>query len=257
MKKFVKGIGVAVVAASAIAVNIIGYQRVKANQQEQHVEQVASTIISQEKQLEQLQTAIQSCYLDESEIFLRADLTADEVMMLEKKLVNIQTTAEDFGIRPEELPANAKAMAQEKTTLQAKLQSVVAQFQSQVGLTKLFTNQTIDWQTVTNDVVLATEVTNEQIEQVKKQVAAIEKQPWQKNLEEYISFAQAQSDRINELQKDFEAMLVDGEITEAATLEAFYRMSESVAMVRNPELKSEFLEQLDQISQQLGLGNSY
>lgn len=257
MRKVVKGIGVVAVAVSAIAVNVIGYQRVKANQQEQQVEQVASTIISQEKQLAQLQVAVQSSYLNQSEIFLRADLTADDVAQMEKKLANIQTTAEDFGIHPEELPENAKAMAQEKTNLQAKLQSIVAQFQSQVALTKLFTNQTIDWQTVTNDVILAKEVTNEQIEQVKKQVTAIEKQPWQKNLEEYISFAQAQSDRINELQKDFEVMLVDGEITEAATLEAFYRMSESVAMVRNPELKSEFLDQLDQISQQLGLGSSY
>ena len=47
-------------------------------------------------------------------------------------------------------------------------------------------------------------------------------------------------------------MLQEGIVTEAATYERYLSAVDSVAQVRNPELKEQFQTQLSQISEQMG-----
>lgn len=257
MKRFGKGMGVLIVAILAIGINVVGFQRVKRNQHAQKIEQVAATIISQQKQLTEFQKIVATAYTNDQQVFLKPTLTNEDVNKMEASVTRLRVSAEDFGIRAQDLPAEAKEIAQEKANLQKKVQRIVDQARLQNEVAKLFTNETINWETVENDVIIGPKVTEQQIAEVMKRVQSFDQPAWQANVEEYLSFAQAQVKRIEELRTAFAEMLVDGNITEAATYDRYYSVSESLSQVRNPEIKAELLEQLEPISQQLGMGSVY
>lgn len=257
MKNFGKGMGVLLVAALAIGINIVGFQRVKGNQHAQKVEQVATTIISQQKQLADLQKIVATAYTNEEKIFLKPTLTSEDVNKMEASITRLRVSAEDFGIQAKDLPAEAKDIAQKKANLQAQVQRIADQAKLQSEVSRLFINETINWENVENDVIIGPKVTEQQISEVSQKVQKFEQTAWQANLIEYLSFAEAQVKRIEDLRTAFTEMLVDGNITEAATYDRYYSVSESLSQVRNPDVKAELLEQLNTISQQLGMGSVY
>ena len=75
-------------------------------------------------------------------------------------------------------------------------------------------------------------------------------------MNEYLDYATAQVNRVNDLQASFEEMLNEGVVTESATYERYLSVTDSVAQVRNPELKEQFQSQLERISEQLGFGTT-
>lgn len=257
MKNFSKGMGVLLVAALAIGINIVGFQRVKRNQHAQKIEQVATTIISQQKQLADLEKTVASAYTNNEQVFLKPTLTNEDVNKMEASVTRLRVSAEDFGIQAKDLPTEAKDISQEKANLQKKVQRIADQAKMQSEVARLFINETINWEIVENNVIIGPKVTEQQINEVSQKVQKFEQSAWQANLVEYLSFAEAQVKRIEELRTAFAEMLVEGNITEAATYDRYYSVSESLSQVRNPDVKAELLEQLETISQQLGMGSVY
>lgn len=257
MKKVGKGLGLLAIAVLAIGINVVGLKKSKDNQQLQQVDQIAETIVSQKKQLTTLEEMINKAYIDEKKDFLQPTLTKEAVDKIESSLARIKVSAEDFGVNAKALPDEVATFAKKKEDLQIEFNGIKKQFNLQSEILALFTTEAIDWQTVTNDVVLAANVTEKQLNEIKDKLQAIEIPNWQANAEEYISFAEAQFNRIQELNASFDEMLVDNTITESATYDRYYSVSESIAQVRNPEIKAQFLEQLDSVSQQLGMGSVY
>lgn len=246
MKKVGKGLGVLTIAILAIGINVVGFKRTKENQQLQQVDQIAESIVSQKKQLTTLEEMIDKAYIDEKKEFLEPTLTKETVDKIENNLARMKVAT-----------SSGNALAQKKEDLQIEFNGIKKQFNLQSEILALFTNDTIDWQTVTNDVVLTTDVTEKQLNDLKDKLQAIEIPDWRANAEEYVSFAQAQFNRIQELNANFDEMLDNDTITESATYDRYYSVSESIAQVRNPEIKAQFLEQLDSVSQQLGMGSVY
>lgn len=257
MKKVGKGLGVLTIAILAIGINVVGFKRTKENQQLQQVDQIAESIVSQKKQLTTLEEMIDKAYIDEKKEFLEPTLTKETVDKIENNLARMKVSAEDFDVHAKALPDEVSTFAKKKEDLQIEFNGIKKQFNLQSEILALFTNDTIDWQTVTNDVVLTTDVTEKQLNDLKDKLQAIEIPDWRANAEEYVSFAQAQFNRIQELNANFDEMLDNDTITESATYDRYYSVSESIAQVRNPEIKAQFLEQLDSVSQQLGMGSVY
>lgn len=257
MKTWIKGLGVLAIAVVAIGVNVAGFMKVRGGQQTQNVDQIATSIVSQQKQLTDLEELVKTAYIDESKEFLQPNLKKEDIDKMENGLSKIKVSAEDFGVSEADLPEETAEFAKKKDALQATVREVVQQFNLQVEVQKLFTNETIDFQNVTNDVIMASEVTETQIDEINEKVTALEKENWQANVQEYLSFAQAQLNRVQELEGIFSEMIVDGNITESATYDMYYYVADSVSQVRNPDLKAGLLEQLEIVSQQLGMGSVY
>src|SRR5699024_11142433 len=168
-------------------------------QQLQQVDQIAELIVSQKKQLTTLEEMIDKAYIDEKKEFLQPTLTKETIDKIENNLARIKVSAEDFDVNAKALPDEVSTFAQKKEDLQIEFNAIKKQFNLQSEILALFTNDTIDWQTVTNDVVLTTDVTEKQLNDLKDKLQAIEIPDWQANAEEYVSFAQAQFNRIQEL----------------------------------------------------------
>ncbi|MHC5269450.1 hypothetical protein ACYSNO_09740 [Enterococcus sp. LJL98] len=255
--KWIKGFSVLLVAVFAIGVNIFGYMKMKDRQQTQQVEQAVLTINSQKNHLETLQKNINQAYADANQDFLRNNLTAEDIRKMENELNRLKVTADDFALAPKDLPQEVEQLSQAKSALQKDLQTVSEKMTLQTKVKDFFTNETLDWQMVTNDVVIKKETTVKKVNDLRDKLNQQPASPWQDQLNEYLDFAAAQATRIAELTADLDEMLQEGVITEAATYERYLGLTESIAQVRNLEMKETFQTQTNQISEQLGLGTTY
>lgn len=249
---WLKGVSVLIVALIAIGVNVLGYMRTKESQEAQRIEQAVNTINSQQKQLEIVRSAIEEAYVDETQDLLQPTLTVTQVTTIENQLERLKVSAADFSLNASDLPSNAENLSQEKTELQAQLQLIREKIDVQTSLTNLFTNDTINLEVATNDVVIRQDVTLDEITKIRDAVKDLPGEQWATLMNEYLDYAEAQVSRANALTKSFDEMLQDGIVTEAATYERYLNAIDSVAQVRNPELKEQFQTQLSQISEQMG-----
>lgn len=252
--QWLKGISVVIVATLAIGVNILGVAKARKNSQEQQIEQAVVTINSQVKQLDSVKKSINAVYVDETQDLLQPNTTVEQITKIENELNRLKVTASDFSLSASDLPAEVENLSQEKSQLQTQLQAVRDKVKLQEKLIKLFTNETINFNQVTNDVIIRKDTTLAEIEELREAVGDISGEQWKTTMNEYLDYAKAQVDRVTELQASFEEMLHEGVVTETATYERYLSATDSVAQVRNPELKEQFQSQLDQISEQLGLG---
>ncbi|MFC4697735.1 hypothetical protein [Enterococcus aquimarinus] len=249
---WLKGVSVFIVALIAIGVNVLGYMRTKESQEAQRIEQAVNTIHSQQKQLESVRLAIEEAYVDETQDLLQPTLTVTQVTTIENQLERLKVSAADFSLNASDLPSNAENLSQEKTELQAQLLLIREKIDVQTSLTNLFTNDTINLEVATNDVVIRQDVTLDEITKIRDAVKDLPGEQWATLMNDYLDYAEAQVSRSNALTKSFDEMLQDGIVTEAATYERYLNAVDSVAQVRNPELKEQFQTQLSQISEQMG-----
>ncbi len=249
---WLKGVSVFIVALIAIGVNVLGYMRTKESQEAQRIEQAVNTINSQQKQLEIVRSAIEDASVDETQDLLQPTLTVTQVTTIENQLERLKVSAADFSLNASDLPSNAENLSQEKTELQAQLQLIREKIDVQTSLTNLFTNDTINLEVATNDVVIRQDVTLDEITKIRDAVKDLPGEQWATLMNEYLDYAEAQVSRAKALTKSFDEMLQDGIVTEAATYERYLSAVDSVAQVRNPELKEQFQTQLSQISEQMG-----
>ena len=249
---WLKGVSVFIVALIAIGVNVLGYMRTKESQEAQRIEQAVNTINSQQKQLEIVRSAIEDASVDETQALLQPPLTVTQVTTIENQLERLKVSAADFSLNASDLPSNAENLSQEKTELQAQLQLIREKIDVQTSLTNLFTNDTINLEVATNDVVIRQDVTLDEITKIRDAVKDLPGEQWATLMNEYLAYAEAQVSRAKALTKSFDEMLQDGIVTEAATYERYLSAVDSVAQVRNPELKEQFQTQLSQISEQMG-----
>ena len=249
---WLKGVSVFIVALIAIGVNVLGYMRTKESQEAQRIEQAVNTINSQQKQLEIVRSAIEEASVDETQDLLQPTLTVAQVTTIENQLERLKVSAADFSLSASDLPSNAENLSQEKTELQAQLQLIREKIDVQTSLTNLFTNDTINLEVATNDVVIRQDVTLDEITKIRDAVTDLPGEQWGTLMNEYLAYAEAQFSRAKALTKSFDEMLQDGIVTEAATYERYLSAIDSVAQVRNPELKEQFQTQLSQISEQMG-----
>ena len=249
---WLKGVSVFIVALIAIGVNVLGYMRTKESQEAQRIEQAVNTINSQQKQLESVRSAIEEASVDETQDLLQPTLTVTQVTTIENQLERLKVSAADFSLNASDLPSDAEKLSQEKTELQAQLQLIREKIDVQTSLTNLFTNDTINLEVATNDVVIRQDVTLDEITKIRDAVTDLPGEQWATIMNEYLDYAEAQVNRANALTKSFDEMLQDGIVTEAATYERYLSAIDSVTQVRNPELKEQFQTQLSQISEQMG-----
>ena len=249
---WLKGVSVFIVALIAIGVNVLGYMRTKESQEAQRIEQAVNTINSQQKQLEIVRSAIEEASVDETQDLLQPTLTVTQVTTIENQLERLKVSAADFSLSASDLPSNAENLSQEKTELQAQLLLIREKIDVQTSLTNLFTNDTINLEVATNDVVIRQDVTLDEITKIRDAVKDLPGEQWATLMNEYLDYAEAQVNRANALTKSFDEMLQDSIVTEAATYERYLSAVDSVAQVRNPELKEQFQTQLSQISEQMG-----
>lgn len=249
---WLKGVSVFIVALIAIGVNVLGYMRTKESQEAQRIEQATNTINSQQKQLEIVRSAIEEASVDETQDLLQPTLTVTQVTTIENQLERLKVSAADFSLNASDLPSDAEKLSQEKTELQAQLQLIREKIDVQTSLTNLFTNETINLEVATNDVVIRQDVTLDEITKIRDAVTDLPGEQWATLMNEYLDYAEAQVSRAKALTKSFDEMLQDGIVTEAATYERYLSAVDSVAQVRNPELKEQFQTQLSQISEQMG-----
>ena len=249
---WLKGVSVFIVALIAIGVNVLGYMRTKESQEAQRIEQAVNTINSQQKQLEIVRSAIEEASVDETQDLLQPTLTVTQVTTIENQLERLKVSAADFSLNASDLPSDAENLSQEKTELQAQLQLIREKIDVQTSLTNLFTNDTINLEVATNDVVIRQDVTLDEITKIRDAVKDLPGEQWATLMNEYLAYAEAQVSRAKALTKSFDEMLQDGIVTEAATYERYLSAIDSVAQVRNPELKEQFQTQLSQISEQMG-----
>lgn len=255
--KWLKGTSVLLVAGIAIGINLIGFMKTRQNQQQQQIEQAVTTIKSQKQQLEELNKAINGTYLDQTQDLLRANLTSNDVTKIENHLNGLRVTAEDFSLSAADLPTDVENLSQEKAALKDQLQDLIGKINIQEQTTNLFTNEKVNFQTVTNDVIIKKETTLKKIEDIRKSLPSFQAGKWTTLIEEYLGYTTAQVTRADDLTASFKEMLKDGVITEAANYEQYLIAADSIAQVRNPELKGKFEAQLNQVSEQLGLGITY
>lgn len=249
---WLKGVSVFIVALIAIGVNVLGYMRTKESQEAQRIEQAVNTINSQQKQLEIVRSAIEDASVDETQDLLQPTLTVAQVTTIENQLERLKVSAADFSLNASDLPSDAENLSQEKTELQAQLQLIREKIDVQTSLTNLFTNDTINLEVATNDVVIRQDVTLDEITKIRDAVKDLPGEQWATLMNEYLAYAEAQVNRANALTKSFDEMLQDSIVTQAATYERYLSAVDSVAQVRNPELKEQFQTQLSQISEQMG-----
>lgn len=249
---WLKGVSVFIVALIAIGVNVLGYMRTKESQEAQRIEQAVNTINSQQKQLEIVRSAIEEASVDETQDLLQPTLTVTQVTTIENQLERLKVSAADFSLNASDLPSDAEKLSQEKTELQAQLQLIREKIDVQTSLTNLFTNDTINLEVATNDVVIRQDVTLDEITKIRDAVTDLPGEQWATLMNEYLDYAEAQVNRANALTKSFDEMLQDSIVTQAATYERYLSAIDSVAQVRNPELKEQFQTQLSQISEQMG-----
>ena len=249
---WLKGVSVFIVALIAIGVNVLGYMRTKESQEAQRIEQAVNTINSQQKQLEIVRSAIEEASVDETQDLLQPTLTVTQVTTIENQLERLKVSAADFSLNASDLPSDAENLSQEKTELQAQLQIIREKIDVQTSLTNLFTNDTINLEVATNDVVIRQDVTLDEITKIRDAVTDLPGEQWATLMNEYLDYAEAQVSRAKALTKSFDEMLQDSIVTQAATYERYLNAVDSVAQVRNPELKEQFQTQLSQISEQMG-----
>lgn len=251
-----KGLAVVAVGIGALGISYIGYRTDKTHQYEQRVQYANSTIAKEQEQLADITKTIDSFYQEGQAVFLRDDLEETELTAVRGKLESVKVTAEAFQVQADDLDKEAETIQETKETLMKKIDLTEDKLAIQDKTNSLFESTVKSWQEPVNDVVIKAETSDGTIGEIREDLKLMMlDDPWQKNITEYLDFANAQLTRIKDIQTTIDSLLKDGQITDQANYESFIALAESISQVRNTVKKAEFTSSLNTISEQLGYGS--
>lgn len=251
-----KGLAVVAVGIGALGICYIGYRTDKTHQYEQRVQYANSTIAKEQEQLADITKTIDSFYQEGQAVFLRDDLEETELTAVRGKLESVKVTAEAFQVQADDLDKEAETIQETKEILMKKIDLTEDKLAIQEKTNSLFESTVKSWQDPVNDVVIKAETSDETIGEIREDLKLMMlDDPWQKNVTEYLDFANAQLTRIKDIQTTIDSLLKDGQITDQANYESFIALAESISQVRNTVKKAEFTSSLNTISEQLGYGS--
>lgn len=254
-RPLLKGLAVMAVGIGAIAICYMGYQANASHQYEQRVQYANKAIENGQEKLAAIDKTIGLFYVDDQQVFLREDLEDGELTSERGKLEAVKVDAEEYNIQTKDLASDTKEIQETKAALTKKIALVEDKLAVQNKTNELFEKSVSSWQEPVNDVVIKEDLTDEAIGNIREdlKLLMIDDQ-WQKNITDYLDFADAQLTRIKDIEKSIGEMLKDGQITENATYESYLSLADSISQVRNETKKADFTKSLNTISEQLGYG---
>lgn len=249
----IKTIAVAAVGIGAVAICFVGYRENNNKQYQQKVSYAETAVKKDELSIKEVNEAITKLYTNQDKVFLKKDLTEAELTQTGAKLDGVKVSAEDFGIEDKDMPKNMKNIAKEKETLNKQMADAETKFAIQNSVNALFEKPVSDWQKAKNDVTIKTKLEDTDVGAIRERLSFVDESDWTKLVKTYLSYADAQLKRVAEINQSLNSMLKDGKVTNAATYEKYLSLVESISQVRNQNLKADFTEKADTISNQLGL----
>lgn len=252
-KSLLKTAAIVVAGAGAITVCFFGYRVNAGRQYEQRVSYAETAMKKEETSLKEIKKEIQALYQDKDQVFLRSGLKEDEVTKVGNKLDAIKLSADEFGIRDKDLPENVAAVKTEKEKLNEQLADVETKYNIQSSVNKLFTKAVSNWHAAKNDVIIKDTLKDTDVGEIRERLNLMDDSQWKDVIIDYLEFASAQIKRATDIQKAIDKMLKDDKVTEEATYEAYLNLVNSIAQVRNEDLKEKFEKAADKISRQIGV----
>ncbi|WP_206423458.1 hypothetical protein [Enterococcus mediterraneensis] len=252
-KSLLKTAAIVVAGAGAITVCFFGYRVNAGRQYEQRVSYAETAMKKEETSLKEIKKEIQALYQDKDQVFLRSGLKEDEVTKVGNKLDAIKLSADEFGISDKDLPENVAAVKTEKEKLNEQLADVETKYNIQSSVNKLFTKAVSNWHTAKNDVIIKDTLKDTDVGEIRERLNLMDDSQWKDVIIDYLEFASAQIKRATDIQKSIDKMLKDDKVTEEATYEAYLNLVNSIAQVRNEDLKEKFEKAADKISRQIGV----
>ena len=252
-KSLLKTAAIVVAGAGAITVCFFGYRVNAGRQYEQRVSYAETAMKKEETSLKEIKKEIQALYQDKDQVFLRSGLKEDEVTKVGNKLDAIKLSADEFGISDKDLPENVAAVKTEKEKLNEQLADVETKYNIQSSVNKLFTKAVSNWHAAKNDVIIKDTLKDTDVGEIRERLNLMDDSQWKDVIIDYLEFASAQIKRATDIQKSINKMLKDDKVTEDATYEAYLNLVNSIAQVRNEDLKEKFEKAADKISRQIGV----
>lgn len=252
-KSLLKTAAIVVAGAGAITVCFFGYRVNAGRQYEQRVSYAETAMKKEETSLKEIKKEIQALYQDKDQVFLRSGLKEDEVTKVGNKLDAIKLSADEFGISDKDLPENVAAVKTEKEKLNKQLADVETKYNIQSSINKLFTKAVSNWHAAKNDVIIKDTLKDTDVGEIRERLNLMDDSQWKDVIIDYLEFASAQIKRATDIQKSIDKMLKDDKVTEEATYEAYLNLVNSIAQVRNEDLKEKFEKAADKISRQIGV----
>ena len=252
-KSLLKTAAIVVAGAGAITVCFFGYRVNASKQYDQRVSYAETAIKREEASLKEIKKEIQDLYQNKEQVFLRNGLKEDEITKVGNKLDSIKISADDFGISDKDLPKNVAAAKSEKEELNRQMADAETKFMIQSRVNGLFTKAVSDWHSAKNDVMIKDTLKDTDVGEIRERLNLMDDSQWKDVIIDYLEFASAQIKRATDIQKSINKMLKDDKVTEDATYEAYLNLVNSIAQVRNEDLKEKFEKAADKISRQIGV----
>lgn len=256
-KKFWKIVFVFTTVVISILICISGYLYSNHKQREQQIAYSAIALKQMQKELKESQRQIDESYADSDQVFLKTDLKEKKLTAIAANLTAINSTIVDSRVGLDEKSRKIKELQSKRRDIENKLDRLRERFTRQEKVNQLFTQSISNWQQPQNDVVIRADLTEDRINQAKKAIKKAPKDEWKNVAQEYLNYADAQLNRVQNIKSTIARMLKDDKITEEATYEAYLNLVNEIEPVRNPELKATFTESAQKIRTQIGADIDY
>lgn len=252
-KGMMKSLGVIVVAGLAIGINVVGYQKNRQEQYNQRVAQAATSIHNQAEQIDKIQTSLNATLLSANAAFLRPDLTLEELNKIEASINKLKISAEDFSVETKDLPKESRTFVTKKDDLKKQRQILANKLHIQEAVLAFFEAESLDWSNVEKDAAIKDTVTIEELGEVREDLKFIPEDQWQQNLTSYLDLAQEQLETVANVQAFVDTMLVDGQVTDAATYSNYLELDYQVNQIASNSWRAQLKQSVDAIATQIGL----
>lgn len=245
MNKLLKGIGVVAVAAAAVGICYIGYQKNNDRQYEQRVSYAETAVTNEKSKLNELQKKVNDFYDSKNKEFLKKGLKATDVTKVKSDLESVRVTAEDFKIKEGSLPEGIKELEKQKSEITKNLTNVSDKLRIQDQTNKLFTKEVSDWFTFKDEMIMQEKLKKSQVEEVSEKLSLFPDDKWRKVVKDYLKSASDQVKTADDLQKRFDELLKDGAIV---TYEDYMDVLAKIEDIRNEKLKEKFTALAEEVS---------
>ena len=254
MAKNVKStIGVIAVGIVAVGVVAVGYKVNADRQNEQNVEYVISLIDQEKKQLPEVQKLVDGLYASDKKVFLKKDLTKEQIDVVSKKLSDIKADNSRLDVKDKKLTQQIEAFNQSKSELGEQISIAQKKLATQNATTDLFSEPITDWEKFDENAYIKADVKDTTVNNAKEQMKNLSDDDWTKVMNQYLKSATDQVNQIKSIRKTIEDLLPNGVISEQATAEAQANLVSEIEKVKNPEVQAELSAQATEIANQLAL----
>jgi len=254
MAKNVKStIGVIAVGIVAVGVVALGYKVNADRQNEQNVEYVISLIDQEKKQLPEVQKLVDGLYASDKKVFLKKDLTKEQIDVVSKKLSDIKADNSRLDVKDKKLTQQIEAFNQSKSELGEQISIAQKKLATQNATTDLFSEPITDWEKFDENAYIKADVKDTTVNNAKEQMKNLSDDDWTKVMNQYLKSATDQVNQIKAIRKTIEDLLPNGVISEQATAEAQANLVSEIEKVKNPEVQAELSAQATEIANQLAL----